>query len=137
METTNPADNIVLQPYDVIHAFNEEMVYTQGDGIKAGVFSLNDRDSVSVVQLISMAGGLSDKSAPEKARVLRPVMDSSRKAEIPLNVKSILEGRASDFPLMPGDVLLVPKGGGAKGVLSKPLMMLPGMASALIWVVLR
>ncbi len=137
METTSPAENLVLEPYDVIHAFTQEMVYTQGEGLKAGAYPLSDRDSLSVIQLISLAGGLVPKSSPEKSKILRPILDTAKRAEIPINVKDIMSGRANDYPLMPGDVLYVPGGSVLKSALTKPLVILPGMASALVWILVR
>jgi hypothetical protein len=44
------------------------------------------------------------------------VLDTSRRAEIPVDAEAILRGRANDFLLMPNDVLFVPR---AKGRAAK------------------
>lgn len=107
-DNVNPKEDIQLQPFDVISVPQAEMVYVNGDVGKVGGIELGERDSISVTQLITMAGGLGKDAAPEKTRVLRPILDSSRRAEIPINLKKILDGSASDFPLLPNDVLYVP-----------------------------
>ncbi|MFN7918901.1 MAG: polysaccharide biosynthesis/export family protein [Bryobacteraceae bacterium] len=108
-ENVDPADDIVLQPYDVIRVERAEMVYTNGEIGKIGGFELAERDSVSVLQLLSMAGGLTRDARADEARILRPVLDTSRRAEIRIDLRRILQGKDRDFPLLPNDVLYVPR----------------------------
>src|SRR5262249_12327436 len=110
-ENINPAEDIVLQPFDTISVDKVEMVYVNGAFSKVGGFELGERDSISASQIMALAGVLKDANL-EKARVLRPVLETSRRAEIPINLKKILAGQANDFPLMPNDVLYVPQRGG-------------------------
>jgi polysaccharide export outer membrane protein len=107
-DNVNPAEDIVLEPYDVISVERAEMVYVNGNVGKIGGFELGDRESITLVQLIAMAGGLSKDANAEKALVLRPVLNTSRRAEIPVNLKKVLRGQASDFALLPNDLLYVP-----------------------------
>lgn len=108
-DNINPAEDIKLQPFDVISADRAEMIYVSGEVNKAGAFELGERESISVTQLIAMSGGLGKDADPAKARVLRPVLSTSRRAEIPVDLKRILAGQQSDFPLLPNDVLYIPK----------------------------
>jgi polysaccharide biosynthesis/export protein len=108
-DQVNPAEDIVLQPYDQISVSRAEMIYIGGEVNKVGAIELGERDSLSVIQAISMSGGLARDADLEKAHVLRPVLNSSKRAEIPLNLKLILAGKNNDFPLMPNDLLYVPR----------------------------
>jgi len=108
-ENVNPAEDIVLRPFDTITVERAEMVYVQGEVGRTGGFELGERDSMSMLQILTLAGGLGREAAPKKARVLRPVLNTSRRAEIPINVTEILDGKASDFPLLPNDVLYIPQ----------------------------
>ena len=108
-DQVNPAEDIVLMPYDQIAVARAEMVYVGGEVNKIGSLELGERESLSVIQAISLSGGLARDADLEKARVMRPVLDSTKRAEIPLNLKRILEGKSNDFPLMPNDLLYVPK----------------------------
>lgn len=139
IETLNSQEDIVLKPYDVIRVDSEEMVYLSVAGGKGAAFPLGDRDSISILQLIAMAGGLDPQSMPEAARVLRPVLDTARRVEIPVNVKMIMAGKANDFPLLPNDVLVIPRGGAGFGVrVGRGVMvMLPGLAYSLIYLLIR
>lgn len=109
METVNPEEDILLMPFDVISAQRTEMVYINGEVIRPGGFDLADRDSFPVTHLLSLAGGTNEMAAPEKCRVLRQVLDTTRRVEIPIDLKKILNGQANDFPIMANDVLVVPR----------------------------
>jgi polysaccharide biosynthesis/export protein len=108
-DQVNPAEDIVLQPYDQISVSRAEMVYINGEVNRVGAVELGERDSISVIQAISMSGGLTRDADIEKARILRPVLNSSKRAEIPVNLKLILAGKSNDYPLMPNDLLYVPR----------------------------
>jgi polysaccharide biosynthesis/export protein len=85
------------------------MIYIGGEVNRVGAIELGERDSLSVIQAISMSGGLSRDADLEKAHVLRPVLNSSKRAEIPVNLKLILAGKTNDYPLLPNDMLYVPR----------------------------
>jgi polysaccharide biosynthesis/export protein len=129
MEASNSAENVVLAPYDVLYAGKAEMVYLNLEGSKAGAYPLDDREFLSVLQLLSLAGGLDQSAAPEKARVLRPILNTSRRAEIPVDVRAILEGRQNDYPLMANDLLMIPR---SKSVSNSFKWMLPTIVTTLV-----
>lgn len=91
----NPADDIVLQPFDVVSVQRADMVYVMGEVGHVGGFELEERASMSVIQALAMAGGLSPAANPKSAMILRPIMDTSRRAGIPIDLPRILKrGRA-------------------------------------------
>ena len=106
-DNVNPAEDIVLEPYDVISVERAELVYVNGEVGKIGGIELGERDSVSVAQALTMAGGFTRDANRAKVRILRPILNTNRRAEINLDVKSIFEGKENDFPLLPNDVLYV------------------------------
>jgi polysaccharide biosynthesis/export protein len=108
-DNVNPAEDILLQPFDVITVERAEMIYVNGAVGRPGGFELAERDSMSVVQVLSLAGGIRPDGNPRKARVLRPVLSSSQRAEIPLDLDQIMAGKASDFVILPNDLLFVPQ----------------------------
>lgn len=110
-ENVNPAEDIALEPFDVIAVARAELVYINGEVLRAGAFELGERDSISVTQLLTMAGGLSREAKMEEGRILRPVLETSKRAEIPVNVRKILAGQESDYPLQPNDILYIPRNG--------------------------
>jgi len=107
-ENVNPAEDIVLQPYDVVSVERAELVYVNGDVGKVGGIELGERDSVSITQALTMAGGFGRDADQSKVRILRPILNTDRRAEIDIDAKRVFEGRENDFPLLPNDVLYVP-----------------------------
>lgn len=132
----DPNDDILLRPYDTITAERAEMVYVSGEVGKVGPVELSERDSISITQLLSIAGGLRPDADPKRARILRPVLDTNRRAEIPIDLRRVLSGQASDFPLLANDVLHVPRDPKHKYANAAALVAVP-LITTLLWVVLR
>jgi polysaccharide export outer membrane protein len=103
-----PEENIRICPYDVITVPTAELVYVIGQVNKAGGFVLNENESVSVLQALALAGGLSGSAAPKKARIIRPAAGGEAKVELPVDVSRILTGQAADMPLKADDILFIP-----------------------------
>jgi polysaccharide export outer membrane protein len=101
-------EDIVLQSDDVIAADRAGMVYVAGEVARSGSFQIGERDSISVMQAVTMAGGLTHDAVPDQARILRPLGDTTRHTEIALDVHRIFTGVDDDRPLLPNDVLYVP-----------------------------
>lgn len=136
-ENVNPAEDIALQPFDVISVERAEMVYVNGEVGKVGGFELGERESISVVQLISLAGGLSREAKPTEARILRPVLDSSRRSEVPINITRILAGQDSDFPLLPNDLLYIPRASSWKKTAGRAALIALPVSTSFIWLLRR
>jgi polysaccharide export outer membrane protein len=139
METVNPEEDLLLRAYDVVRVGTEELIYVTGEGIRSGAFPLSDKDSLSVMQIVAMSGGLTSGAEGEKAKVMRQVLSTARRSEIPLNVADIMTGKANDFPLLPNDILVVPKRkAGVAGFLSRyAVVAAPALVTSLIFIVIR
>ena len=62
---------------------------------------------MSILQALTMSGGFTQDANRSKVRILRPIVGTTRRAEIDVDVKSVFEGKENDFPLLPNDVLYV------------------------------
>jgi polysaccharide export outer membrane protein len=137
-DNVNPAEDIVLQPYDEIYVSREEMVFVSGEVGKVGGVPLEEREFISVTQALSISGGLTHEADAEKARVLRPILNTSKRAEIPVNLKLVLAGRADDYPLLPNDVLYIPRKRSRTDTLGKiSVVVVPAVVTGLLYVALR
>jgi polysaccharide biosynthesis/export protein len=137
-DNLNPAEDIVLQPYDRISVSRAEMVFVGGEVAHVTGIELGERDSLSVVQVLSMAGGLTRDADPAKARVLRPVVNSAKRAEIPINIKLILAGKNNDFPLEQNDLLYVPRKNSVGSTIGKySIYVIPPLITTLIYLAVR
>jgi polysaccharide export outer membrane protein len=108
MDAQNPADNILVQPHDVITVPIAETVYVIGDVGKPGAIVLKERGSISVLQALATAEGLAPNAKPADAKILRTPPGGSQRVELPVNLKDVLTGRAEDLSLRANDILFVP-----------------------------
>ena len=133
MNAERPAHNILVQPHDVISLPRADMVYVIGEVTRAGGFVLQERETVTVLQALALAGGLGRNPAPKRARILRPVNGTPEKLEIPINLKSIMAGKASDVALRQDDILFVPKSGGRAALKVATQAALTAATGITIW----
>ncbi len=109
-EARDPSANIEIKPDDVVAVPKAEMVYVVGAVNKAGAFVLSQRQSISVLQALSMAEGLDKTAAGGRAKIIRH-LEKDQRVEIPADLNKILSGKASDSLLMANDILFVPNSG--------------------------
>ncbi len=136
-ENVNPAEDILLEPFDVISVEQAEKVYITGEVGHTGAYDLLERDSISILQALTLAGGVKDSANKKRAIILRPVLNTSRRAEIPINLTRILKGEDSDRPLLPNDVLYVQKGSVLSTSLGKILLIAIPLAATLAITIVR
>lgn len=74
---------------------------------KAG--SLDYRDGLTIVQAISEAGGLSEFAAPKRVKLTRRTGNGDETITFEVSLSAIIEGRAEDLVLRPGDIVFVPE----------------------------
>jgi polysaccharide export outer membrane protein len=108
MEAARPEENIELKPNDVISVPKAKMVYIVGSVRRPGGFALNEKDTISVLQAISLAEGLEKTASAGKAVILRNASGSAHGAEEPINVQKILSGKSKDMQLTANDILFIP-----------------------------
>jgi len=108
LDASKPEENIAVKPYDVISVPRGETVYVIGQVLKAGGFVLNDTEQVTVLQALSMAGGLDKLAQPQHARILRRIPKESSRTEIPVDINKILNGKSTDVRMQAQDILFVP-----------------------------
>jgi polysaccharide export outer membrane protein len=108
MEAHDPQDNILVEANDVIMIPRAQRLYVVGEVMRPGAYELNEKDSVSVLQVVALAGGLSPKASAKKARILYRGSNSANRTETLANVKKILDGQAPDVELHADDILFVP-----------------------------
>jgi hypothetical protein len=73
----------------------------------------------------------------EKARVLRPVLNTSRRAEVTINVKRIFEGKDSDYPLLPNDLLYIPRNRDRKNLIKNVALFALPLIPTIILLAIR
>jgi polysaccharide export outer membrane protein len=114
MEAKTPQENIQIFPHDVISVPKAELVYVTGDVKKSGGYILGERQTMSVLQAVSLAEGLGPAPDPRHAKILRLNPGQDQRTEIPVDLKKILQGKGGDVPLQGNDILFVPDSTGKK-----------------------
>lgn len=101
-----PSANILVRPHDEISVPRAQLIYVIGNVRKAGGFTLSEGRSISALEALSLAEGLSPNASPKSARILRK--HGADREQIPVNLKAILAGKTKDVALNPDDILFVP-----------------------------
>jgi polysaccharide export outer membrane protein len=105
----SPENNILLKPGDVVTIPKGSVIYVVGDVHKAGGFPLRSSGSLSVIEALSLAEGLTPNAKSAKARILRPSPTKGQKREeIPVDISQVLAGKTTDPQLYADDILFVP-----------------------------
>jgi polysaccharide biosynthesis/export protein len=108
IEARNPAENIQILPYDVITVPRSKIVYVMGEVRKPGGFTLDQRNSVSILQVLAMAEGLTPAASKQKTIVMRQEPGADRRSELHVDLGKVLNGKDAGFMLQPDDILFVP-----------------------------
>jgi len=138
LEDPASAENLTIEPNDVLAAESSGVVFLTGEVLRPGSFELTGRDSIGVAELISQAGGFSRNANPEQGKILRQILNGSKRAEIPVDIAVILDGGAFDFPVQPNDIVVVPRHGGKTAAVKSALRyIVPGLATTLLYISLR
>ena len=133
LDAANPADNISIRPHDVITIPHAEMVYVIGAVRKPGGFLLNERESVSALQALSMAEGLGTTPAAQDSKILRIVPGTDQRQEIGIDLKRVLSGNAKDVSLQPNDILFVPTSASKQAARRALEAAVQTLSGVLIW----
>lgn len=109
LASKDPAQNIWIEPNDIISIPHADIVYVVGNVKKAGGFQLSTHPSISVVQALSLAEGLDRDAAPRRAKIFREAPGGDgRPAEIPIDISGIFDGKTPDVALRGNDILFIP-----------------------------
>jgi len=108
-----PGDNVVVSKVGVI--------YVLGAFHQQGALPLRNNAQVTLLEAMSLAGGVNYEAAANKAYILRS--GPAGQVEIPFNVNDVLKHRVADRVLLNEDIILIPTNnmraalkGGAAGV---------------------
>jgi len=90
---------------DVIYVPHAKEVYVLGEVKKPG--AVKYQEGLTLLQAVSLAGGLTDTAAPKRVRIIRD--SGGKKATIEVDLKKILKDASKDVGVLPNDVVVVPR----------------------------
>jgi polysaccharide export outer membrane protein len=98
---------IQIHPGDTLFVPKAGIVYALGDVGRPGGYTMtNNEGSISVLELVALAGGTNHSAVPSQAKLIRKNGDNL--IEIPLALSAMQKGNRIDMPLEPGDIVYVP-----------------------------
>ena len=117
METGNTRNNILLQAGDVVTVPHAGIVYVLGAvGRPGGFVMTNDREQMTTLKILALAGGFTSTAKSNHAVVIR--RDAQGKQhEVDVDLKKIRNRQAEDLQLQPSDILYVPESGARQALL--------------------
>jgi len=118
IKNEDPSLNVALYPGDRVTVPPAGLFYVLGSVNRPGQYSLKDaQENVTVLTALAMAGDVTSTAKSKRLVIIRrnPKSPNGRE-EIPLNLKDILAGRATDSRIQGGDILVVPENGGKKAI---------------------
>jgi len=127
-----PQDNIAIKPNDVISVPKASLVYVVGEVERGGGFVLTERNGLSVLQALSMAGGMKSTASGKNARIIRND-DSGPKETKAVNLSAMLSGKESDFELQPDDILYIPNSKPKKAAFRAAEAAVQALTGVAIW----
>jgi polysaccharide export outer membrane protein len=102
--------NVEVLPGDTIVVSKAGIVYVVGEVIKPGGFVMENNESLTVLQALALAEGLSRTASANGAKIIRKTPEGLKDVQVPL--KKILEGKTTDVAMQGEDVLFVPASAG-------------------------
>ncbi len=117
LESGDTKFNISLLGGDVVSVPRAGVVYVVGAVDRPGGFVLaNDREQVTALKVVALAGGLKPTAKPHQAVILRRNTDTGQRQEVNVDLAKILQRKTEDVRLLPSDILFVPDSAGKKAL---------------------
>ena len=107
-EALNPVvPDVQIFPGDTLMVPRAGIVYVLGAVGRAGGYVLDGRNTLTVEEVMALAGGGGRAPALKRVQLVRTLADG-RKEAITIPVNLIYKGQAPDVALKDGDILFVP-----------------------------
>jgi protein involved in polysaccharide export with SLBB domain len=84
-----------------------QLVYVVGAVKKPGGYALRKGQTITIVEVLELSGGLTETAAKGSAKVIRRD-ENGTASQIPLDLNKVLRGKTGMVKLIPGDILFVP-----------------------------
>lgn len=117
LESGDSRFNIPLQGGDVVSVPRAGIIYVVGAVQKPGGFLLqNDLDTMTMLKMLSLAGGTTSTAKSKNAVILRKNPDTGKRDQVPVDLSKVLKLKTPDVQLQANDILFVPDSNGLKAL---------------------
>lgn len=111
MQGKGVSANIRLMAGDVVTVSNvkeRKLVHIAGEVNHPGAVELVTRDTVSLLKVLAIAGGLTKTASPGKVMISRADQPGGQNNMAFVDLKRIMNGKAKDLELSAGHIIIVP-----------------------------
>lgn len=124
--------NIELKPFDTVSVSRPGIVYLAGAFNRPGGYILTDKDTITVLEAVAMAGGIGGNARTSEAKIIRRSSESAISGTtIPIDLRKIMRGKSPDLVLAANDIFLLPNST-AKGIAKGTATSVMGIVSGLV-----
>lgn len=117
LESGDSRFDIPLVGGDVVSVPRAGIIYVVGAVQHPGGFVLqNDLDHMTMLKMLSLAGGTTNTAKANKTVILRKNSESGQRDQIPVDLRKIMHLKSRDVQLEANDILFVPDSNGLKAL---------------------
>jgi len=117
LESGDSRFNIPLVGGDVVSVPRAGIIYVVGAVVKPGGFLLqNDLDHMTMLKMLSLAGGTTNTAKMKNAVILRKNLDTGKRDQVPVDLNKVMHLKTQDVQMQANDILFVPDSSGLKAL---------------------
>jgi polysaccharide export outer membrane protein len=117
LESGDSRFNIPLIGGDVVSVPRAGIIYVVGAVTRPGGFLLqNDLDHMTMLKMLSLAGGTTNTAKMKNAVILRKNLDTGKRDQVPVDLSKVMKLKTQDVQLQANDILFVPDSNGLKAL---------------------
>ena len=117
LESGDARFNIPLKGGDVVSVPRAGIIYVVGAVQKpGGILLQNDLDHMTMLKMISLAGGTTNTAKVKNTVILRKNPETGKRDQVPVDLGKVLKLKTPDVQLEANDILFVPDSNGLKAL---------------------
>jgi polysaccharide export outer membrane protein len=117
LETGDSRFDIPLIGGDVVTVPRAGIIYVVGAVARPGGFLLqNDLDRMTLMKMLSLAGGTTNTAKTKQAVILRKNPDTGKRDQVPVDLSKLMHLKSQDVQMEANDILFVPDSNGLKAL---------------------
>jgi polysaccharide export outer membrane protein len=117
LESGDTRFNISLVGGDVVSVPRAGIIYVVGAVQKPGGFLLqNDLDHMTMLKMLSLAGGTTNTAKMKNAVILRKNPDTGMRDHVPVDLNKVMHLKTQDVQMQANDILFVPDSAGLRAL---------------------
>jgi polysaccharide export outer membrane protein len=117
LDSGNSSFNIMVLGGDVVSVPRAGIIYVVGAVNHPGGFVMqNDRDRMTTLKILSLAGGTTGSAKERQTVILRKNLETGKRDEVPVDLKKVMQLKSEDIMLQSSDILFIPDSAGKKAL---------------------